>query len=762
MWKALSDEGKAQEIDMAKSKKNILDKYGLDESDYSISTPGDPSSRSKNPKKTKKKVTKKSVKRKVKKAGQKVRKAAKTTAGRAGVGAAAGSIVGPVGAVAGAVIGVVTKPKRKPRRKKNPGPTVKMSTAMGNLMLDYHRASENVEHVAASALRGERIELRYVKKARTDLKKIQGIQPNASEKEQIGELVDALDRIIKKAGAIGNPRIKRSKVDEFADQIVDGFLSEMSKKSGTPYDGSTTVGKAFTIYASERWGWDGSVTPALKKLRAKGYSPRSKISKYWPQKNPARAFSLETQVKRGRQSKAKKAARRATRASSAASSVAADSLRKRMAKINPGTYRQQVPTLSDSALDKEHKAISSLITRARRAPGAGKMVTDLTKVRGYIVAEKKARRSKGHRVAVSNPRTVSRKSGKFHSTFSPSADELRLLQKYKMMDKLDDVSAQQIERIVSRLKRQEKSELSAEEPTIMKLAQKYSRARDRYQALITTPGNSPGSIARAKKSFDDAEDAISLYAEVRNMDPKRLALFVEHAQKKQRQAVSRARTARSNPLTKVTERMSDRRFRDAISRNISAEMKAGKPQKQAVAIALNQARSDAPKKSRSLYGARPSPSRIDPDTGHVLSTRKATRKKTSKKKSSKKATTKKTPSKRNSRVKNNPNFAGWKDTSRPQDYSGHFQKTIGGKRWSAEMDYDPEEDYEYHEAFANDGGGNRVWFRYKAGDYSEPRLLKGLEGEIRKLMGLMPGTAKTMKDYRKIAMVRLANNTRRK
>jgi hypothetical protein len=98
---------------------------------------------------------------------------------------------------------------------------------------------------------------------------------------------------------------------------------------------------------------------------------------------------------------------------------------------------------------------------------------------------------------------------------------------------------------------------------------------------------------------------------------------------------------RANPLKAVTERTSDKSFRAAISQNISTEMKAGRPQKQAVAIALNQARSQAPKKARKLYGARPNPSRIDPETGHVLPTRKTTRKKASKKKVSKKASAKK-------------------------------------------------------------------------------------------------------------------------
>lgn len=537
---------------MAKAKKNILDKYGLSASDHSISVPGAKD----NPKKTKRKVTKKSVKKKAKKTGRKIKKAAKTDVGRAGIGAGIGALaLGPVGAVAGAAAAMATKKKK---RKSNPGPKIKLSTTMGNLLLDYHRASENVEHVSASALRGEWVELRHVKKARADLKKIQGIQPKASEKEQIGELVFALDRII-------------------------------AKSEGKPV----------------------------------------------PRGNPARAFSLKAQVKSGRQSKAKRAAGRATRASSAASSVAADSLRKRMAKINPGTYRQQVPQMTDAALVNEHKAISILIARARKSPSTSTMVKDLTKVRGYIVAEKKARRSKGHRVAVSNPKAVARKSGRFHSTFSPSKDELRLLRKYRMMDKLDGVSSTQIGRIITRLKRQEKAELRGESPTIAELSKIYSRARDRYQLVLTTPGRSAGEIARAKKKFDDAERALSLYAEIKNMDPARLELFVEHASTKRRQA------ARSNPLQSVTERTSEKRFRETVSRNISTEMKSGKPQKQAVAIALNHARSQAPKKALKLYGVRPNPSRIDPNTGHVLPTI-STRKKASKKKAPKKASAKKT------------------------------------------------------------------------------------------------------------------------
>jgi len=479
------------------------------------------------------KKKKPTVKQRAKKAGKKVKKAVKTDVGRAGIGAGAGALVlGPVGAVAGAGIAMATKDKKK-KRKKNPGPTAKLSTAMGNLLLDYHRASDAVEHVAASALRGERVELRHLKKARSDLAKIKKIQVSAGEKEQIGHLVEALDRVIKKA---------------------------------------------------ERKG------------------------------NPARAYSLETEVKRGRQRKAKRAAGRSSAASAAARDASRLSLKKRLAKLNPGTYRDQVKGMSASQLDSEHKAINSLIARARRHPETSKrMEGDLVKIRGYIVSEKKARRAGGHSVPISNPRTVSRKKGRYHKTFTPNKEEMRLLRKYGMMDKLEDVGPEQIERIVARLQRQEKAELAKEDTTAMKLAKSYRKARDEYQLLVTTPGSTEGEIARAKRKLDKAEDAITLYAEMRNMDPERLALFVAHAKSKQRQAKSRRSTAASNPLKKVTERTPEKKFRDAVSQNIATEMRAGKKQKQAVAIALSQARKQAPKKTKKLYGPKPNPSTLEGD-----------------------------------------------------------------------------------------------------------------------------------------------------
>ena len=63
-----------------------------------------------------------------------MKKVAKTDVGRAGIGGGIGALaLGPVGAVVGAGYAIASKKKKG---KKNPGPTCKLSTTMGNLLLD--------------------------------------------------------------------------------------------------------------------------------------------------------------------------------------------------------------------------------------------------------------------------------------------------------------------------------------------------------------------------------------------------------------------------------------------------------------------------------------------------------------------------------------------------------------------------------------------------------------------------------------------------
>lgn len=269
---------------------------------------------------------------------------------------------------------------------------VKLSTPIGNLLLDYHRASENIEHVAASALRGERVELKYVKKARTDLNKLKSIQPSKSEKEQIQNLVDALDRVIRKAES---------------------------------------------------------------------------------NKNPARAFSLKTEVKRSRSKKAKKAASKAARASSAASTASRISLSKRISQINPNSYKDLVSGMSDEQLESEHKAVTRLIARARKSSPGVRMMHDLDQLRAAIVAEKRARRS--HVIPISNPSHV-------------------------------------------------KSEMAA-----IILAKKYSRALDRYNKVATSPGYSAKQIKNAREKLKKSQEELSVYAEINGISPNDLKKLIERS-----------------------------------------------------------------------------------------------------------------------------------------------------------------------------------------------------------------------------------------
>lgn len=280
----------------------------------------------------------KKVKRGAKKLGKKTKSFAKTDTGRAGIGAGAGALVlGPIGAVAGAAAGLATRNPGRGRKRNvssfdpgpfgagpkgpkgkgskvrgltspgsklariglreegkakkqplasghtrletsNPEPTAKIASVMGGMLLDYHKASPAIEHVAASALRGERVPFSILMRARNDLHALGKIQKQAAEREQIGDLVDSLDRI----------------------------LNKMSKRKRTS--------------------------------------------------NPVRAFSLETQIKRQRQSRAKKAAIGMTSQSKVYGDVKRKSLAAKLRKINPGhpEWKERFSTLDDLAKNYEN------------------------------------------------------------------------------------------------------------------------------------------------------------------------------------------------------------------------------------------------------------------------------------------------------------------------------------------------------------------------------------------------------------------------
>ncbi len=409
---------------------------------------------------TKKKTTKRktSLKTKAKKAGRKVKKVAKTDVGRAGIGAGAGALLlGPIGAIAGAGYAIATKKKKKAKKpKKNPGQMTKLSSTMGTVLLDYAALSDNVEHVAASALRGEKVELSVLKKARNDLKRSAKDQPQAVEREQMADLVDSLDRILAKHG-----------------------------------------------------------------------SPGRRL-------NPTRASSLKAEIKRGRQSRAKKAAARSTAVGKASDEVARASLRKRLAAINPGTYVAELPKLSSAELDKERRAIQRLLTRAHGHPVTSeRMVRDIEKLRDAIDAEKRRRR-------YPNPAT---------------------------------------------------------DKTLSTMISDYKRRRKSYD-------RSPS--LRTKKHLDDAESKVVLYADIQGIGPDELRDAIAGPRRR-----ANPKAPKKNPLKKIPKGATRDRARMIIKKNIITEIAAGRPQKQAVAIALDKARDDAPKLVTEMYGHR-----VNPSMGH--------------------------------------------------------------------------------------------------------------------------------------------------
>lgn len=282
-----------------------------------------------------KKVAKKTG-RAVKKAGKKAAEIAGTDMGRAGIGAGVGALaLGPIGAVAGAATGLAVEPKRKKKApKKNPATMVKIKVDLGKLMLDYHDASEHVEHVAASSLRGQKVSLPILKKARADLRKARK-EASKAGKEDIDKITHGIDKAIVK-------------------------------------------------------------------------------------KNPS-VPSLDAQIGKQRRAKAAsaatKAGRKAVKTGAAKKDVKKAATRKKLANINP------------------------------------------------------------------------------------------------------------------------------HDPSLDALAGVYRRRRDRHLKLMTTPGATPGQIAGSKKKLDEAASKLALYAEMRNMDPRHLKLYMEHAEKMKKEA----RKRKSNP-----------------------------------------------------------------------------------------------------------------------------------------------------------------------------------------------------------------------
>ncbi len=505
------------------------------------------------------------AKKGAKRLGKKIKRLAKTDTGRAGIGAGIGALaLGPIGAIAGVAAGLATRKKKNPFavprgtnitkeilrmdttlgyvspkeaqriRKKhaaayewidqsgsvrkaiprthpmsvslgelysdlsgkvpNPGKMVKLSRVVGTLMIDYTPSSPAIDEVANASLRGDKVDENLVKQAWADLGELKKTRKTKGAKQQIEETRDALERVLKKA-------------------------------------------------------------------------------------NPARAFSMEAQVGRTRKGKMDKALSGQSKRQAALADVSKKSLRKRLAKVNPegsqavlrrlfATYARtrrrfesvaMKPTSTPEEIARAHKSLQNALRKIEAfADIEGMSPSRLSRL--LEGATKKARAKAKRPRATAQPRP------------NPSeAVHERKAERYFVLAK-------------DKLKRSRKSGNVASWLSTMSAA---TRAGMEFE-------NAGASERKVLAAFEIQREAMNA---------------IEH----KCMASPTIRLAATNPpkavkLGHITERTSPSKVRATVGRNIAALMQRGKySQSRAVAASLTQAREDAPKRTKKIYGPAPKP-----------------------------------------------------------------------------------------------------------------------------------------------------------
>ncbi len=522
------------------------------------------------------------AKKGAKRLGKKIKRLAKTDTGRAGIGAGIGALaLGPIGAIAGVAAGLATRKKKEknpfaiPRgtnitkeilrmdttlgyaspkearhiRKKhaaayewidqsgsvrkaiprthpmhvplielhsdlsgkvpNPGKMVKLSRVVGTLMIDYTPSSPAIDEVANASLRGDKVDENLVKQAWVDLGELKKTRKTKAAKQQIEETRDALERVLKKA-------------------------------------------------------------------------------------NPARAFSLDAQVGRTRKGKMDKALSGQSKRQAALADVSKKSLRARLAKVNPkgshAVLKQLFATYVRTRRHFESVVMKPSSTPEEIARAQKSLQNALRKIEAFADIEgmSPSRLSKLLEGATKEARPKARRPKARRPARATATVNPRKKTKRKKKNPSEAVHERKAERYFTLAKdKQKRSRKSGNVASWLSTMSAATRAGMEFE-------NAGASSAQVLAAFEIQREAMNA---------------IEH----KCMASPTIRLAATNPPKKVklghiTERTGEKKVRATVGRNIAALMQRGKySQSRAVAASLTQARVDAPKRAKKIYGPAPKP-----------------------------------------------------------------------------------------------------------------------------------------------------------
>lgn len=475
-----------------------------------------------NPKKTARKAAKKKASLTVK-----AKKVAKTDMGRAGIGAGIGALaLGPIGAVAGAGIAMATKKETskkgaKKKTKANPSLAADLKRLRASKAAKAATAAAKGQASSRTAAAGAKGERRRRLAAKFNPGKYHGCIGQMT-KSDLDEEIVAVNKLIRRVESNEKPSSRNLRDFRAAR---DALLAERSSRATSNPSGKKETPPQFRNRIAQQ------KTPVMKHYSKEVHQMASRLINKGTDDRVAYQMAFAHYSKK---------------------------LPAKNPSSNRSRYRDEERVRSSPPLlTGEIGQLAKIegITSAVRLHDLGLIEF----VGGHWVPTPNGEEileSAGLRRRKKNPISTIRRRGQFHTAFTPTSDDLRLIEKYDAMSQFEGRSPRESEALLKKMHQVDAAPDAVRADNMLdKLTKQFLAKRTAHHDALTYPGHTEADIARAAKQLGDAEKRLSLYAEMRNMDPRDLSRFVAHAEEKRREAVSRrgnpGRKPRSNPISHI-------------------------------------------------------------------------------------------------------------------------------------------------------------------------------------------------------------------